>query len=199
MAQLKSTVVQGNLTASGQVLADKLIKNGGTDSQILMGDGSTLNKSTFYTSSSASSLEGRVTTLENTTVPGINNKLQGLLNGKNTDGTAYNTYKDLNLTSLSSRISTNAGNISTNATNISNLSSTLNTKVSDLNSAITARVKKDGDIMTGTLIMYSTSSDDANLTIETPSISLTKAYNDSGVKAKYFYNSLDDCVELSFT
>lgn len=199
MAQLKSTVVQGNLTASGQVLADKLIKNGGTDSQILMGDGSTLNKSTFYTSSSASSLEGRVTTLENTTVPGINNKLQGLLNGKNTNGTEYTAYKTLNLTSLNSKISTNTGNISTNATNISNLSSTLNKKVSDLNSAITARVKIDGDVMTGILTMCSENSDDADLTIKTPSISLTKSYKDSGIKAKYSYNSLDDCVELSFT
>lgn len=43
MAQLKSTVVQGNLTASGQITATKLIKNGGSSTDILMADGSTEN------------------------------------------------------------------------------------------------------------------------------------------------------------
>lgn len=41
MAQLKSTVVQGALTATGNVVANKLIKIGGTSDQILMADGST--------------------------------------------------------------------------------------------------------------------------------------------------------------
>lgn len=40
MAQLKSTVVQGALTVTGNVVANKLIKLGGTASQILMADGS---------------------------------------------------------------------------------------------------------------------------------------------------------------
>ena len=40
MAQLKSTVVQGALTVTGNVVANKLIKVGGTASQILMADGS---------------------------------------------------------------------------------------------------------------------------------------------------------------
>lgn len=45
MAQLKSTVVQGALTVTGNVVANKLIKVGGTSDQILMADGSTSNKS----------------------------------------------------------------------------------------------------------------------------------------------------------
>lgn len=40
MAQLKSTIVQGALTVTGNVVANKLIKLGGTASQILMADGS---------------------------------------------------------------------------------------------------------------------------------------------------------------
>jgi hypothetical protein len=40
MAQLKSTLVQGNLTATGQIVANKIIKQGGTSRQILMADGS---------------------------------------------------------------------------------------------------------------------------------------------------------------
>jgi hypothetical protein len=40
MAQLKSTIVQGALTVTSNVVANKLIKNGGTASQILMADGS---------------------------------------------------------------------------------------------------------------------------------------------------------------
>jgi hypothetical protein len=40
MAQLKSTIVQGALTVTGNVVANKLIKTGGTASQILMADGS---------------------------------------------------------------------------------------------------------------------------------------------------------------
>ena len=45
MAQLKSTIVQGALTVTGNVVANKLIKVGGTSDQILMADGSTSNKS----------------------------------------------------------------------------------------------------------------------------------------------------------
>jgi hypothetical protein len=40
MAQLKSTVVQGALTVTGNAVANKVIKIGGTSSQILMADGS---------------------------------------------------------------------------------------------------------------------------------------------------------------
>lgn len=40
MAQLKSTLVQGALTVTGNAVASKIIKNGGTASQILMADGS---------------------------------------------------------------------------------------------------------------------------------------------------------------
>ena len=46
MAQLKSTIVQGALTVTGNVVANKFIKVGGTSDQILMADGSVLDKST---------------------------------------------------------------------------------------------------------------------------------------------------------
>ena len=45
MAQLKSTVVQGALTVTGNAVATKIIKTGGTSDQILMADGSTASKS----------------------------------------------------------------------------------------------------------------------------------------------------------
>lgn len=45
MAQLKSTLVQGALTVTGNAVASKLIKNGGTSDDILLGDGSTTSKS----------------------------------------------------------------------------------------------------------------------------------------------------------
>ena len=45
MAQLKSTNVLGNLSVTGNNLASKFIKLGGTSDQILMADGSTSNKS----------------------------------------------------------------------------------------------------------------------------------------------------------
>jgi hypothetical protein len=45
MAQLKSTSVLGNLSVTGNILASKFIKLGGTANQILMADGSTLDKS----------------------------------------------------------------------------------------------------------------------------------------------------------
>lgn len=44
MAQLKSTAVNGNLAVTGAIYADKIAKIGGTNSQILMADGSTLSK-----------------------------------------------------------------------------------------------------------------------------------------------------------
>lgn len=44
MAQLKSTTVMGNLSVTGNALASKLIKTGGTSDDILMGDGSTTSK-----------------------------------------------------------------------------------------------------------------------------------------------------------
>ena len=43
MAQLKSTSVVGNITATGNLLASKIIKLGGTASQILMADGSVMD------------------------------------------------------------------------------------------------------------------------------------------------------------
>jgi hypothetical protein len=43
MAQLKSTNVVGNLSVTGNILASKIIKLGGTSTQILMADGSTMN------------------------------------------------------------------------------------------------------------------------------------------------------------
>ena len=45
MAQLKSTNVLGNISVTGNNLASKFIKLGGTSGQILMADGSTSNKS----------------------------------------------------------------------------------------------------------------------------------------------------------
>ena len=49
MAQLKSTIIQGALTVTGNVVANKLIKTGGTANQILMADGSTLDKTSVGT------------------------------------------------------------------------------------------------------------------------------------------------------
>ena len=43
MAQLKSTSVVGNISATGNLLASKIIKLGGTASQILMADGSVMD------------------------------------------------------------------------------------------------------------------------------------------------------------
>lgn len=43
MAQLKSTNIVGNLSVTGNILASKIIKLGGTSTQILMADGSTMN------------------------------------------------------------------------------------------------------------------------------------------------------------
>jgi hypothetical protein len=44
MAQLKSTNITGNLSVTGNVLASKIIKFGGTNDDILMGDGSITSK-----------------------------------------------------------------------------------------------------------------------------------------------------------
>ena len=44
MAQLKSSTVTGNLAVTGAIYADTIAKLGGTKSQILMADGSTLDK-----------------------------------------------------------------------------------------------------------------------------------------------------------
>lgn len=44
MAQLKSTNITGNLAVTGNILASKIIKLGGTNDDILMGDGSITSK-----------------------------------------------------------------------------------------------------------------------------------------------------------
>lgn len=49
MANLKDTLVLGKLTATDSIIANKLIKNNGTDDQILMGDGSTKSFTTEIT------------------------------------------------------------------------------------------------------------------------------------------------------
>lgn len=53
MAQLKSTLVQGALTVTGNAVASKLIKNGGTSDDILLGDGSTTSKSALMAMTNA--------------------------------------------------------------------------------------------------------------------------------------------------
>ena len=53
MAQLKSTLVQGALTVTGNVVASKLIKNGGTRDDILLGDGSTTSKAAIMSAINA--------------------------------------------------------------------------------------------------------------------------------------------------
>ena len=47
MAQLKSTNITGNLAITGSVLASQIIKLGGTENQILMANGSVLDKSSI--------------------------------------------------------------------------------------------------------------------------------------------------------
>jgi hypothetical protein len=64
-------------------------------------------------------------------------------------------------------------------------------------SSLNTKVNKDGDTMTDTLTMKAATADTA-ITVKTPSISLTAANNDDTVKAEYKYNSLNDCVELTF-
>ena len=57
MAQLKSTNIVGNLSVTGNILASKIIKLGGTSDDILMGDGSTTSKQGLIDSLEAS-MEG---------------------------------------------------------------------------------------------------------------------------------------------
>ena len=47
MAQLKSTNITGNLAITGSVLASNIVKLGGTANQILMADGSVVDKSSI--------------------------------------------------------------------------------------------------------------------------------------------------------
>ena len=47
MAQLKSTNITGNLAVTGNILASKIIKLGGTANQILMADGNVIDKSSI--------------------------------------------------------------------------------------------------------------------------------------------------------
>lgn len=54
MAQLKSTNITGNLAVTGNTLASKIIKLGGTNDDILMGDGSTTSKQALIDSLEAS-------------------------------------------------------------------------------------------------------------------------------------------------
>lgn len=63
MAQLKSTVVQGNLTASGNVNATKIIKHGGASTEILMADGSVekINELDYIPLSGTSGVTGDIT------------------------------------------------------------------------------------------------------------------------------------------
>ena len=46
MAQLKSTSITGNLAVTGNTLASKIIKLGGTTHELLLADGSVANIST---------------------------------------------------------------------------------------------------------------------------------------------------------
>lgn len=63
MAQLKSTVVQGNLTASGNINATKIIKHGGASTEILMADGSVekINELAYIPLSGTSGVTGDIT------------------------------------------------------------------------------------------------------------------------------------------
>lgn len=47
MAELKNTIVNGVLNVNGDAIASKIIKRGGTSSQILMADGSVVDKSSI--------------------------------------------------------------------------------------------------------------------------------------------------------
>lgn len=61
MAQLKSTNITGNLAVTGNTLASKIIKLGGTNDDILMGDGSTTSKQALIDSLEAA-MEGDTNT-----------------------------------------------------------------------------------------------------------------------------------------
>jgi hypothetical protein len=208
MAQLKSTVVQGNLTASGQILADKLIKNGGSDNDILLAGGGTIAKSTYIPAAAHNTVH---TTLDNT-ILAIQTRLYKIDGESQPSGvtTTTSALSTINTTLLNIRGGStspvdlsrvNLKTLNTSLTNLSNtvsaLSSTVSNNYTTLNSA---KVDIVGDTMTGTLTMKTSATDAAAqaLTIKTPSISLTQAYSNDTVKAIYKYNSSDDCVELSF-
>lgn len=61
MAQLKSTSVIGNLSVTGNVVASKIIKLDGTENQLLLANGETLERDTF----AGSELTGQFTNLAN--------------------------------------------------------------------------------------------------------------------------------------
>lgn len=61
MAQLKSTNITGNFAVTGNTLASKIIKLGGTNDDILMGDGSTTSKQALIDSLEAA-MEGDTNT-----------------------------------------------------------------------------------------------------------------------------------------
>lgn len=43
MANLKDTIVLGNITTTGNVVGTKIIKSGGTNQQVLLANGDTVN------------------------------------------------------------------------------------------------------------------------------------------------------------
>jgi hypothetical protein len=49
MAQLKSTHILGNLAVDGNIVASNIIKNDGTNEQLLLAGGEVINKSVFAT------------------------------------------------------------------------------------------------------------------------------------------------------
>ena len=61
MAQLKSTSLLGNLTATGTTLSAKFVKMGGTSSEILMADGSVLDKSSLVALAGTQTISGSKT------------------------------------------------------------------------------------------------------------------------------------------
>jgi hypothetical protein len=56
MAQLKSTSITGDLSVTGGLLASKIIKRGGTDTQVLLANGSVKS---FATANTANTLVAR--------------------------------------------------------------------------------------------------------------------------------------------
>ena len=198
MAQLKSTIVQGNLTASGQITANKFVKIGGLSTQFLMADGSTVNTDTYVTSSNYnthvnnqtatnSSVDGRLDALESS--------IGGSTGGNGSDGLTAR------VTTLEGEMDDVQGDINDINGSISSLSSSITDGLTnlgaDVDGKLVLKVSKGGDTMSGTLIMK-TDAANKEVTVKTPSISLTAANNNDTVKAEYKYNSLNDCVELTF-
>ena len=66
MAQLKSTNITGNLAATGSVLASQIIKLGGTSDQILMANGSVIDKSSIISHQPIKNLKTDNTTAQTT-------------------------------------------------------------------------------------------------------------------------------------